>query len=76
MIRVRFFSPTGEPIVKRFSGITARIFMHEMEHMDGENYLEGVNNIVLQRAKKKQQNLLRRVRRESEGRSKHGKRRR
>jgi|TARA_R100000084_G_scaffold32316_1_gene12439 peptide deformylase len=72
MIRVRFFSPTGEPIVKRFSGITARIFMHEMEHMDGENYLDGVNNIVLQRAKKKQQNLLRRVRRQSEGRSKHG----
>ena len=34
LIRVRFFSPTGEPIVKRFSGITARIFMHEMEHMD------------------------------------------
>ena len=72
MIRVRFFSPTGEPIVKRYSGITARIFMHEMEHMDGENYLDGVNNIVLQRAKKKQQNLLRRVRREVEGRSKHG----
>ena len=44
--------------------------------MDGENYLDGVNNMVLQRAKKKQQNLLRRVRRESEGRSKHGKRRR
>ena len=72
MIRVRFFSPTGTPIVKRFAGMTARIFQHEMEHMDGENYLDGVNNLVLQRAKKKQQNLLRRVRREIEGRSKHG----
>ena len=72
MIRVRFFSPTGKPIVKRFAGITSRIFQHELEHMDGENYLDGVNNLVLQRAKKKQQNLLRRVRREVEGRSKHG----
>ena len=43
-----------------------------MEHMVGEFYLDGINNMVLQRAKKKQQNLLRRVRRESEGRSKHG----
>ena len=72
MIRVRFFDPYGNPVVKRFSGMTSRIFQHEMEHMDGENYLDGVNNLVLQRAKRKQELLLRKVRREVEGRSKHG----
>ena len=76
IIRVRFFSPTGQPVVKRFSGMTSRIFQHEMEHMDGENYLEGVNNLVLQRAKRKQEILLRKVRRQVEGRSKHGNKRR
>ena len=72
MIRVRFFDPYGNPVVKRFSGMTSRIFQHEMEHMDGENYLDGVNNLVLQRAKRKQELLLRKVRRQVEGRSKHG----
>ena len=73
MIRVRFFDPFGNPVVKRFSGITSRIFQHEIEHLDGENYLDDVDTMVLQRAKKKQQNLLRKVRRQMEGRGKHSK---
>ena len=72
MIRVRFFDPYGNPVVKRFNGMTSRIFQHEMEHMEGENYLDGVNNLVLQRAKRKQELLLRKVRRQVQGRSKHG----
>ena len=73
MIRVRFFTPTGQPVVKRFNGVTSRIFQHECEHLDGESYLEDVDSLVLQRARKKQQNLLKRVRRQVEGRGKHSK---
>ena len=72
LIRVRFQDPYGNPCVKKFSGMSARIFQHEMEHMEGENFLEGVSRLALDNARRKQRNLLRRVRRETEGRSKHG----
>ena len=72
IIRVRFFSPTGQPVVKRFSGMTSRIFQHEYEHLEGGNFLEGVSRLALDNARRKQRNLLRRVKREVSGRSKHG----
>ena len=71
-IAVTYQDQDGQTMLASFSDLSSRCFCHEMEHMDGENYLEGVNNLVLQSARKKQQNLLRRVRREVEGRSKHG----
>ena len=52
--------------------MSARIFQHEMEHMEGENFLQGISRLALDNAKRKQRNLLRRVRRETQGRSKHG----
>jgi len=72
LIRVRFQDPYGNPIVKKFSGMSARIFQHEMEHMEGENFLQGISRLALDNAKRKQRNLLRRVKRETQGRSKHG----
>ena len=52
--------------------MSARIFQHEMEHMEGENFLQGISRLALDNAKRKQRNLLRRVKRETQGRSKHG----
>ena len=72
LIRVRFQDPYGNACVKKFTGMSARIFQHEMEHMEGENFLEGISRLALDNARRKQRNLLRRVRRETEGRSKHG----
>ena len=46
--------------------------LYEMEHMEGENFLEGISRLALDNARRKQRNLLRRVRRETAGRSKHG----
>ena len=63
MIRVRFFSPTGEPIVKRFSGMTSRIFQHEMEHMKGRDFFWEVSNIKLKQAMKKRKLHLKRMKR-------------
>ena len=34
-IRVRFTKPNGETITKQFTGMTARIFQHEIDHLDG-----------------------------------------
>lgn len=34
-IRVRFRLPNGETITEQFEGLTARIFQHELDHLDG-----------------------------------------
>ena len=34
-LRVRFTTPNGDTLTKQFTGITARIFQHEMDHLDG-----------------------------------------
>ena len=72
MIRVRFTDPFGNVCTKKFAGMSSRIFQHEFEHMEGDNFLIGVSRLALDNAKRKQRNLLRRVKRETEGRSKHG----
>ena len=72
MIRCNFQDPFGNSITKRFSGISSRIFQHEYEHLEGGNFLEGISRLALDNARRKQRNLLRRVKREVSGRSKHG----
>jgi peptide deformylase len=37
-IRVRFNTPNGDVRTETFLGITARVFQHEMDHMNGELY--------------------------------------
>ena len=64
LIRVRFFDPLGNACVKKFTGMSARIFQHEMEHMDGENFLQGIGDFALQRAREKQKKLIEKVRRQ------------
>jgi peptide deformylase len=34
-IRVRFQGPDGETYTKTFTGMTARVFQHELDHLDG-----------------------------------------
>ena len=72
MIRCNFQDPFGNSITKRFTGISSRIFQHEYEHLEGENFLDGVSRLQLDNARRKQRNLLRRVKREVQGKSKHG----
>ena len=64
MIRVRFFSPTGEPIVKRFSGMTSRIFQHENEHMNGYVFTDLVSKFKLKRAEEARKKMVKKFARE------------
>jgi len=64
LIRCRFVDPLGNTCVKKFTGMSARIFQHEMEHMDGENFLQGIGDFALQRARERQKKLIEKVRRQ------------
>jgi len=39
-IRVRFTTPNGDTITKQFTGMSARVFQHEMDHLDGIRFYD------------------------------------
>jgi len=58
-IKVRFFDPFGQGRTEKFSGITARAFLHELDHLDGIDYTSKASRIHLDRARRKQKMLNR-----------------
>lgn len=42
-IRVRFETPNGDVLTKKFTGLSARIFQHEMDHLDGMIFYNRAN---------------------------------
>ena len=51
-IKVRYTQPNGEVVTRTYDGMTARIFQHELDHLDGIRYLDRANRIHLDQAKK------------------------
>lgn len=52
-IRVRFNTPNGDMLTKQFTGMTARIFQHELDHLDGEVFYNKANRYHRDQALKK-----------------------
>jgi peptide deformylase len=42
-IRVRFQVPSGETVSMSFDGLTARVFQHEIDHLDGKLFVNRAN---------------------------------
>jgi peptide deformylase len=59
MIKVRYTMPNGETVTEKFDGLTARVFLHEMDHMDGINFTTKVHCYHLDKALKKKQQFIR-----------------
>ncbi len=53
VIKVRFQGPDGEVYTKTFTGMTARIFQHELDHLDGRVFYERANRFHRDSAFKK-----------------------
>lgn len=51
-IKVRYTEPNGQTNTRVFDGITARVFQHELDHLDGINYQQRANRIHLEKARK------------------------
>jgi len=63
-IRVKFQDPHGHLVVRKFSGMTARVFQHEYEHMQGERFTDTLSQFALNRARDKQKKVLNKVRKQ------------
>ena len=55
-IRVRFQTPNGETLTKQFTGMTARVFQHEMDHLNGEVYFNKASRYHRDKALEKWRN--------------------
>ena len=52
-VRVRFTMPNGETVTRQFTGMTARIFQHELDHLDGNIFYNKANRYHRDTALKK-----------------------
>jgi peptide deformylase len=58
-IKVRFALPNGEVETHTWTDMTARIFQHEFDHLQGILYTDRVSKLELELARKKRKKLLR-----------------
>jgi len=49
-VKVRFQTPSGVVVTKTFTGMTARCFQHEMDHMDGIFFFDGIGRLKMEKA--------------------------
>jgi peptide deformylase len=60
-INVEFTTETGENKQLKLEGLTARCFMHELEHMNGRSFIQHVKPFALSVAKDKQKKRIKKV---------------
>lgn len=53
MIKVRFTTPNGETTTRKFTGLTARIFQHELDHLNGIIFYNRANRYHREQALRK-----------------------
>lgn len=60
-IKVRYQDHTGETHTETFTGMTARIFLHELDHMNGKTFKQRANPIHVERAMREQKKINRQL---------------
>lgn len=52
-IKVRYTEPNGNTTTRVFDGMTARVFQHELDHLDGIAHINRASRIHLEQARKR-----------------------
>jgi peptide deformylase len=60
-IEVEFTNENGERKQTRLEGLTARCFLHELEHLNGVKFTSHVGSVAMAQAKRKQEKLIKRI---------------
>ena len=60
-IKVRFADPTGNITTEKYTGMTARCFLHEFDHLEGINFTQRASKFHLRRAQRKQEQIKRKI---------------
>ena len=62
-IDVEFMNEHGKVFQNRLDGITARSYLHELDHLNGIRFVEHVGPVAIQMARKKQTKLVKQYQR-------------
>jgi peptide deformylase len=60
-IDVEFTDENGETKQTRLDGLTARCFLHELDHLNGIKFTDYVGAVAMQQAKRKQAKLIKKI---------------
>ena len=60
-IEVTYQDFNGERKTTKFTGITARCFQHELDHMNGIRFIDKVGPVAIQQARRKQEKLIKKI---------------
>ena len=60
-VSVMYYDEEGEGKYGIFGGLSARIFQHEMEHMEGELFIDNISDLKLSMSMKRRKIYLRRM---------------
>jgi peptide deformylase len=67
---VNYWNEEGEPKLEKLQDMTARIFLHEYDHMNGIDFTQRASRLALNIGMKKRDKILKRL--EREGKLKKG----
>jgi peptide deformylase len=70
-VTIRYTNEFGKRVEATWSGVTARVAQHELEHLDGKVFTSKVGSLTLQMAKKKRQKLFKKISRVVEMKAQH-----
>ena len=62
-VHAEFMDENGETKRLWLDGITARCFLHELDHMNGIRFVEKIGSVALSQARRKQIKLIKKVHR-------------
>lgn len=63
-IQVEYTDETGQVVNTWLSGITAQVYQHELDHMNGIVYTEKVGPLAQQMARKRQAKLIKKIKKQ------------
>jgi peptide deformylase len=58
-IKVRYTEPNGNVVTCKFDGMTARVFLHELDHLNGIVHLTHAHQVHVQQAKTRAKKISR-----------------
>jgi len=62
-IEVEYTDENGQTVKSALSGLTARCFLHELDHMNGVRFVEHAGPLAIKMAKERQQKMLKKIKR-------------
>lgn len=63
-IIAEYVDESGQTVQQKFEGITARCFLHELDHMNGIRFVDHVGSVAIRLARQKQEKNIKKLQRQ------------